>query len=101
MASDSLGDFKRGDGKGTGLLVSGGRENPPERRLTVEEKGISSDDCCSLSPLAYTKLEAGDIFPGLGRGGSTSEEVVDRASEAWKNLGEAEAKSLNEFAREV
>lgn len=99
MASDNLGDFKRGDGEGTGLPTSGGRENPPERRLAVEERGISSDGCRSFSPFAYTKLEAGDIFPGLGREGSTSEEAFDRASEAWKNLGEAETRSLNEFAR--
>lgn len=56
------------------------------------------------------KLEAGDVFPGadacrgpcpcLGRDASRSE-VVARASEAWKNIGELDAMSEKELGRET
>lgn len=57
------------------------------------------------------KLETGDVLPWLcpwtwpgpflGRVVSKSEEVVERASEAWKNMGEAAAMSENELERET
>lgn len=113
VASDGRGDFiKRGEGE-TADLAGVGRGSPPERRLPVLKKYESSTACRSWSPFAYIKLEAGDILPwavdctgpcpgpGLGRDVSKSEEAVDRASEAWKNIGEAAAMSEKELGRET
>lgn len=83
-----------------GRDVGNGRGRPPERRCEVPGAFDSFADCCSSSPFAYIKLEAEEIVPCFERGPSTSDEFVDRASEAWKNRGEFAARSLNEFCRE-
>lgn len=105
--SEGLGDRRRGDGEATGLAGGAGRgrlPGPPERRPEGAEAGAgpsSVEDCRSWLPLAYTKVATEGALVGFGRDVSTSEEVVDRASEAWKKRGEVPAMSVKEFGREI
>lgn len=69
-----------------GLVGGAGRgrlPGPPERR-PFEDVGRDSTDavCRSWLPFAYTKLATEGALVGFGREVSTSEEVVEPASEA-------------------
>jgi hypothetical protein len=92
----SLGEANRGDAEGGGFEPTTERVNPIERLLYVGAV-FESSGSPSCAPLAYTKVVCDGFGASFGR---VSTSGFDRASEAWKKLGELDGTPQTELGRE-